>query len=361
MSKSKPNKTHKIKRAKALVVKKYPFDPNNEETYQLTKNEIAIIEPGSGGKPKNWKAPSQFEYDQLRKRLVACGCDESTLANYTISDVVKALWNSLEKWVKDGHVVGAELRMIWKERYLLIVNTPKRLQYWQQKEKDLLNRLVVVNNKRLAKNDNPSAKEAQGWLKEIWPFGEHCGRIYKLPSDLDAIYLAVGLRLDTLYRARNLVTEEMVEVIVGEWQFAVKLKISELNIFLRFGPCFEGDYMAYDDPLETFWGYIEADLRKNGLLKTVKPPKKRKTKAKQQSPRHKNMPTVQASKPKQIVGEWSNPMSKVRMMKALRIDNYRIFNNFAKLHGIRQAGSREVYQICFDKMDKTTRDKIEKA
>jgi len=193
------------------------------------------------------------------------------------------------QWLEDIRIAGAKLRNnVWKERYLSIVNTPKRLQYWQQKEKNFLNRLVVVNNEQLAKIDNPSVKKARSWLKEIWPFGEHCERIYKLPADLDAIYLAVGLRLDILYRARVFVTEEMVKIIVGEWQFAVKSKISELNVFLCFGPCFEGDYMADDDPLETFWGYIEADLKAKGFLKTVVPTKKHKTKAKRKSSQYKN-------------------------------------------------------------------------
>ncbi len=254
------------------------------------------------------------------------------------------------QWLKDIRIVGAELRNnVWKERYLSIVTNQERLHYWQQREKDLLNRLVVTNSEQLAKNDNPSVKEAQSWLKEIWPFGEHCERIYKLPADLDAIYLAVGLRLDMLYRVRVFVTEEMVKVIVGEWQFAVKpqIAINELNVFLSFGPCFEGDYMGYGDPMETFWGYIEADLKSKGLFdERNQIPTKRKLKKKKIKPKH-------------IEGEWSNPMSMSTMMSKVSVDGYKKFKTWAKQYDLQNAGNRQLWKIRLDQMDLNTRNKFE--
>jgi len=258
-------KSKKRKKVAAPVIKKYPIDPDNLEIYEPTADEFAILEPGSGGKPQAWKAPSQFDYDQLRKKLIACGCDENTLVNYTITDAVRVLKNELMKLVEHDHVGGAKLRVIWRERYWSVVNEPERLRYWQQKEKDILNRMVTVNNEQLAKNNNPSIEEARRWLSEIWPFGEHCERLYKLPNDLNAIYLAVGLQLDRLFRAINLVTEQMVQVIIGEWQLTVQRIISDHDVFLQFGPCFNGEFMAYAT-LEIFWGYIEADLENKGLF-----------------------------------------------------------------------------------------------
>jgi hypothetical protein len=61
-----------------------------------------------------------------------------------------------------------------------------------------------------------------------------------------------------------------------------------------------------------------------------------------------------------VIGEWSNPMSKRTIMVALKIDGYKKFNTFAKLHGIRGAGNRQLWQIRLDKMDKMTRERIEK-
>jgi hypothetical protein len=59
-------------------------------------------------------------------------------------------------------------------------------------------------------------------------------------------------------------------------------------------------------------------------------------------------------------GEWSKPMSKSKMKNALRIDGYRTFNIFARHHGILPAGNRQLWQIRLDRMDETTRKKLEK-
>jgi hypothetical protein len=60
-------------------------------------------------------------------------------------------------------------------------------------------------------------------------------------------------------------------------------------------------------------------------------------------------------------GDLSKPMTKKVMMIALKIDGYKKFNTFAKLHGIQQAGNRQLWQIRFDNMDSNTRQKLEKA
>jgi hypothetical protein len=60
-------------------------------------------------------------------------------------------------------------------------------------------------------------------------------------------------------------------------------------------------------------------------------------------------------------GEWSNPMTKTKMMKTLHIAGYSKFATFAKQYGLRQAGNRQLWQIRLDDIDKNTRQKFEKA
>ena len=60
-------------------------------------------------------------------------------------------------------------------------------------------------------------------------------------------------------------------------------------------------------------------------------------------------------------GEWSKPMGKSKMMGSLGMSSYKKFNAFAKKHGIREAGNRQTFQIRLDGMDKTTRNKLERA
>lgn len=104
-----------------------------------------------------------------------------------------------------------------------------------------------------------------------------------------------------------------------------------LKDLIPYGVC------EYDLSAELL-SFIEADLKKEGLL-----------------------PSADDRNANRLKGEWSNPMSKAKMMKKLNIDDYRTFDKFAKLHGIKEAGSRELYQICLDKMDDLTRAKFEKA
>ncbi len=66
-------------------------------------------------------------------------------------------------------------------------------------------------------------------------------------------------------------------------------------------------------------------------------------------------------KPQAPQGEWSKPMTKSRMRKALNIDSEQTFNTFAKRYGIRQAGNRQTWQIRLDTLDGKTRSKLEKV
>jgi len=58
-------------------------------------------------------------------------------------------------------------------------------------------------------------------------------------------------------------------------------------------------------------------------------------------------------------GAWSKPMMKAEMMGILRIDSYRKFKAFAKEYGLKQVGgNRQLWQIRIDRMDHTTRSKL---
>jgi len=61
-----------------------------------------------------------------------------------------------------------------------------------------------------------------------------------------------------------------------------------------------------------------------------------------------------------VIGEWSKPMSKTRMMTALRIDSRKKFNSYANQIGIKKAGNRQTFQIRLDTLPKNQREKIEK-
>ncbi len=165
------------------------------------------------------------------------------------------LRSSIKSFVSECGPLSAEFRKNWRDRYVRVTADESILRHWQGKGKNLLNRLQKAND------DKGES------LTGVWPFGEKCERAYEAGRDLDAIYLAVGLRLEWFFRARQLVTEEMESSIVGEWQFAVPeyLRYSELDVLMHFGPHFNGDPMT-DDVLEILWGYIEQDLREHGLL-----------------------------------------------------------------------------------------------
>jgi len=261
-------KKRKLEITKSITVRKYPFDPDNNETYELSPDEIVWLERGSYGKAKAWKNPSQFVIDQLQEQLIAYGCREDTLKRYTIPDIVEAIRQGFKRTLKNEFtVVWAEVCEKWEGRYLEIATDPKQLEHWHKREKNIINRLIQANDENLKQGQKPLAEDVRIWLSEIWPFGEHCKRLYTLPADLDAIYLAVGLRLDTLFKAENLVTEGMLIAIVHEWRYADKLEQSRGSVLFCFGPWFNGEIITYDNPLELFWGYIEADLRAHGFDK----------------------------------------------------------------------------------------------
>jgi len=60
-------------------------------------------------------------------------------------------------------------------------------------------------------------------------------------------------------------------------------------------------------------------------------------------------------------GEWSKPMSKSKIMSALRIDSYKTFNAWSKDKEMKQAGNRQTFTIRLDILDAKTRQDIEKA
>ena len=59
-------------------------------------------------------------------------------------------------------------------------------------------------------------------------------------------------------------------------------------------------------------------------------------------------------------GEWSRPMSKAKMMAALKIDGLYTFNTFANRHGIVKL-NHKTHRIRIDRMNKKDREKLEKA
>lgn len=59
-------------------------------------------------------------------------------------------------------------------------------------------------------------------------------------------------------------------------------------------------------------------------------------------------------------GDYSKPMSKTDMMKALGIDSLTKFNGFAKQHGIKKI-TRKIWQLRLDDLSSREREKIEKA
>ena len=61
-----------------------------------------------------------------------------------------------------------------------------------------------------------------------------------------------------------------------------------------------------------------------------------------------------------IEGERSDPMTKKGMMTIVDISSYQTFNAWAKTHGIKQAGNRQLFTVRLDMMDARTRAKFEK-
>ena len=59
--------------------------------------------------------------------------------------------------------------------------------------------------------------------------------------------------------------------------------------------------------------------------------------------------------------ERSKPMSKSKMMSALKIDSFKTFNAWAKDKGMKQAGNRQTFTIRLDLLDAKTRQKLERV
>ena len=57
--------------------------------------------------------------------------------------------------------------------------------------------------------------------------------------------------------------------------------------------------------------------------------------------------------------EWSKPMSKSDMIKALGIDSRKKFNAYTNIVGIKKI-NRKTHQLRVDQLDQTTRKKLEK-
>lgn len=60
-------------------------------------------------------------------------------------------------------------------------------------------------------------------------------------------------------------------------------------------------------------------------------------------------------------GLWSKPMTKVKMMVALAIDSRKMFNKYAAQCGIREAGSRQIFQLNLKELNAEQRDKLSRA
>jgi hypothetical protein len=58
--------------------------------------------------------------------------------------------------------------------------------------------------------------------------------------------------------------------------------------------------------------------------------------------------------------DYSKPMPKIDMMKALKIDGFSKFNSFAKRHGIKKI-NRKLWQLRLNDLSSREREKLEKA
>jgi len=86
MAKSKSKKAHKP--AKTVVVKMYTFNPDNNENYNATSEEIFTLRlvPSLDN-----FLPSQFAYDKMLQFLRQSGCEFSDFCKYTFSEAVQAI------------------------------------------------------------------------------------------------------------------------------------------------------------------------------------------------------------------------------------------------------------------------------
>jgi len=59
--------------------------------------------------------------------------------------------------------------------------------------------------------------------------------------------------------------------------------------------------------------------------------------------------------------QWSKPMTKAAIMKALGLDSYKTLKTFNKTHPIRNAGSKKLWQIQLDGLNRKQIEKLTKA
>jgi hypothetical protein len=59
--------------------------------------------------------------------------------------------------------------------------------------------------------------------------------------------------------------------------------------------------------------------------------------------------------------EWSKPMMKTAIMKAIGLDSYKTLKTFSKSHPIRNAGSKKLWQIRLNGLNKTQIEKLTKV
>ena len=128
---------------------------------------------------------------------------------------------------------------------------------------------------------------------------------------------------------------ERYEAVSAEWEF--------IKDYHDYHPAFSGQFRVY---IMQSLEHIKADLDKQQKTPPSGGNARKAKKPKDRTP---------------LEGEWSDPMTKSAMMSRVGIDGYKKFNTFAKQHGLHKAGNRQLWQIRLDGMDKTTRQKLEKA
>jgi len=177
-----------------------------------------------------------------------------------------------------------EFNKRWAERYTWVAGSPQAVMYWQSRETDLLNRLAAA---RRTIKGRTSLKDVQAKMKEIWPFGRGMERPARGLADLDAYYMAVGLRVEWFTRMRVLVTPEMESRIMELWRPVCPpaYASTDFNTLMAFHPHHNGRPMS-NGALELLWPFVEQDLREQGVTtedpgqETARQPEGPSTKAK---------------------------------------------------------------------------------
>ena len=149
--------------------------------------------------------------------------------------------------------VNTRLREEWQNRFLWITTDSKILAYWQERERKAIAKIL--------KYEWPKHGKAR-----LWTFFKGTGQVYDPAKDLNDIFLAVGIKLDQLFRTETLVTRDMWSTILAKAKLSVDPIDAQSEINLRdvFGPHFEGQFMTME-PVEILWQFCAADLANNGM------------------------------------------------------------------------------------------------